>query len=220
MPRTAQTAKSEDRAIPNPSSPSHRDGPLRRQGSAASSTRAAAQRAANAGKKRSIPNSFLAVPSGRPPSGRTGSAAIEPAPTGQPPQIAAKEPVADLAETPPQATACKDALCRALARPCRAGRKILNLAVFRRFCDFGRRAKRRRAPRNKRTQNAVFRLRITRHAQGLVSLLGCPRQSFSRFAVLSTQPLSRSAAQPPQLAAHRTHSKECLPAPAGREGRF
>ena len=50
-------------------------------------------------------------------------------------------------------------------------------------------------PCSKRTQNAVFRLRITQLAHGLVSLLGCSRQSFSRFAVLSTQPPSRRNSQ-------------------------
>ena len=59
MPRTAQTVKSEDRTIPNPSLPSQRDGPLRKQGSAASSTRAAAQQAANAAKQLSISNHSL-----------------------------------------------------------------------------------------------------------------------------------------------------------------
>ena len=39
--------------------PSQRDGPLRKQGSAAISTRAAAQQAANAAKQRSISNHSL-----------------------------------------------------------------------------------------------------------------------------------------------------------------
>ena len=109
---TAQTVKSEDRTIPNPSLPSQRDGPLRKQGSAASSTRAAAQQAANAAKQLSISNHSLPshwdAPLRKQGSAASSThAAIEPAPTGQPTQIAAKELAADLAETPPQATAHK-----------------------------------------------------------------------------------------------------------------
>ena len=151
MPRTAQTVKSEDRTIPNPSLPSQRDGPLRKQGSAAISTRAAAQQAANAAKQLSISNHSLpsqrdgplrrqggaassiraaaqqaanaekkrsvlnsSLPSQRDgPLRRQGGAAssiradMKPRTTGLPPQITAKEPAADLAETPPQATAHK-----------------------------------------------------------------------------------------------------------------
>ena len=127
-----------------------------------------------------------------------------------------------------------------LARPYRAGRKILDIAVPAAFCAVSKATPRiardpplqggkedsksrcflrasiccgersdaahrtnccdeRKAaaplPCSKRTQNAVFRLRITQHVQGLVSLLGCSRQSFSRFAVLSTQPPSRRNSQ-------------------------
>ena len=56
--------------------------------------------------------------------------------TAPPPPIAAKQLAADLAEAPLQPAARWDALCRVLARPYRAGRKILNAAIFRRSVVF------------------------------------------------------------------------------------
>ena len=65
-----------------------------------------------------------------------------------------------ITETPPQAAARLDVLCRALARPYRAGRKILNLAVFQRTVIFGGKRDYAASPlRRRKPQRPKTRLR-------------------------------------------------------------
>ena len=204
-----QAAKPADSlAIQNLSSPSHRDGPLRKQGQrrhkvphtarqlpqlAAHRTHSLECRPALAGqegrfqmrrfparcdfaaasaalpprraaggkpeKGTTVSQSLLAVPKGRPPAQAGQSRNLRPrrhkAPhtADPPPPIAAKQLAADLAEAPLQPAARWDALCRVLARSCRAGRKILSSVVPATLCYGKRSTAAHRAPPHSRRQN-------------------------------------------------------------------
>ena len=112
---------------------------------------------------------------------------------------------------PLQPAAHEDALCRVLARPCRAGRKIRNtviLHILRLGC-----LRRPAQGRRKAVKQTFSRFKIPPRRPG-----GTAQRRKAR-PVRSNAPYASAFLAPLQPAAHRDALCECWPALAGREGK-